>query len=260
MAKKSTSKPSYDVPALEKGLDILELLATHESGLTQQQIAEHLGRSLNQLYRMLNCLLQRGYVQKKTSDDRYRLSAKLFVLAHQYPPTHRLHETAMPVLRELAQRIEQSCHLGVPDEGYLLIMSQVDAPGFMSYTVRVGMRVPLAKTGSGMVLLAYQSEEVRERWIASSSTIDNDQERAALRRRLKQVRRRGYEKRPSQFVGGVTDLSAPVLDHTDHAVAAITVPYLAQSQHSRPVDAVLEEVVAAAGELSQQLRASAQGS
>ncbi|MEQ8211418.1 MAG: IclR family transcriptional regulator [Lacipirellulaceae bacterium] len=256
MAKKRTTKTSYEVPALEKGLDILELLAVHEAGLTQQQIAEYLGRSLSQLYRMLNCLLKRGYVQKATSDDRYRLSAKLFVLAHQYPPTHRLHETAMPILRGLAQQIEQSCHLGVPDEGFLLIMSQVDAPGFLSYTVRVGMRVPLAKTGSGMVLLAFQPEDKQKQWIAASAENVNNQQRTALLRRLKQVRRRGYEKRASQFVGGVTDLSAPVLDHTDCAVAAITVPYLAQSQHSRPVDVVLEEVVVAAGKLSQKLQAS----
>ncbi len=118
MAKNLTTKPSYQAPALEKGLDILELLAKHEAGLTQQEIAKSLGKSLNQLFRMLNCLLQRGYVDRRANEDRYRLSPKLFVLAHQHPPTHRLHETAMPVLRQLAQQIDQSCHLGINDNGF----------------------------------------------------------------------------------------------------------------------------------------------
>ncbi|MEQ8835861.1 MAG: IclR family transcriptional regulator C-terminal domain-containing protein, partial [Lacipirellulaceae bacterium] len=106
------------------------------------------------------------------------------------------------------------------------------------------------------VLLAFQPEDKQKQLIAASAENVNNQQRTALLRRLKQVRRRGYEKRASQFVGGVTDLSAPVLDHTDCAVASITLHYLAQSQHSRPVDVVLEEVVVAAGKLSQKLQAS----
>lgn len=258
MAKNRSAKPSYQAPALEKGLDILELLAAHGAGLTQQQIATKLGRSLNELFRMLNCLLQRGYVQRRENEDLYRLSPKLFVLAHQHPPMHRLHETAMPILRQLAQRIDQSCHLGVPDEGFLLIMAQADAPGFLSYTVRVGMRAPLSLTGSGMVLLAYQTAEVRDRWLEALEGENSDEHCPALLRRLKQVHRRGYEKRPSQFIGGVTDLSAPVLDYQGRAIAAITVPFLSQSQHSRPVDDVLNEVVAAAADLTDQLRAGSE--
>ena len=260
MARKKTAKqavkPSYQAPALEKGLDILELLAVHEAGLTQQQIAAQLGRSLNELFRMLNCLLQRGYVHRRENEDLYRLSPKLFVLAHQHPPTHRLHETAMPVLRRLAQSTGQSCHLGIPDEGFLMVMAQADAPGFMSYTVRVGTRVPLSLTGSGMVLLAFQDDEIRDRWLDLTPGEKSDGESVALLRRLKQVRRRGHERRSSQFVGGVTDLSAPVLDYRGRAIAALTVPFLAQSHDRRPIDAVLNEVKDAAADLTNQLTAS----
>ena len=35
-------RPKYSVPALEKGLDILELLATRSEGLTQSAIAAEL--------------------------------------------------------------------------------------------------------------------------------------------------------------------------------------------------------------------------
>ena len=37
---------NYTAPALEKGLDILELLSNNESGLTQAEIANKLNKSV----------------------------------------------------------------------------------------------------------------------------------------------------------------------------------------------------------------------
>ncbi len=55
----------YRAPALDKGLDILELLASVDGGLTQAEIAKHLDRSPNEFYRMLDRLVKRGYVTKR---------------------------------------------------------------------------------------------------------------------------------------------------------------------------------------------------
>ena len=77
--------PSYAVPALDKGLDILELLAATEDGLSQAEIAKSLERSPNEIYRMLDRLVRRDYV-RRTSADRYELTLKLFELSHMTPP------------------------------------------------------------------------------------------------------------------------------------------------------------------------------
>ena len=58
----------YRAPALDKGLDILELLAGVEQGLTQAEIAKRLDRSPNEFYRMLDRLVRRGYVTKLEGD------------------------------------------------------------------------------------------------------------------------------------------------------------------------------------------------
>ena len=71
----------YRAPALDKGLDILELLAAEEEGLSQAEIAKALGRTPNEHYRMLERLVRRGYVFRNAS-DRYELTLKLFGLAH----------------------------------------------------------------------------------------------------------------------------------------------------------------------------------
>ena len=60
----------YAAPALDKALDILELLANEAGGLTQTEIAEAVGRNVSQIYRVLATLERRGYL---TRDDRSAL-------------------------------------------------------------------------------------------------------------------------------------------------------------------------------------------
>ena len=91
----------YRAPALDKGLDILELLAREEEGLSQAEIAKALGRTPNEHYRMLERLVRRGYVSRNAS-DRYELTLKLFGLAHFHQPIRRLVSQATPLMSALA--------------------------------------------------------------------------------------------------------------------------------------------------------------
>ena len=87
-------KLSYRAPALDKGLDIIELLAVTRVGLTQAQIASHLKKSVNEIYRMLNTLKERGYLEFNEVTDQYKLSYKLLNLASTFSPTKSLLEKA----------------------------------------------------------------------------------------------------------------------------------------------------------------------
>ncbi|MFP3616628.1 helix-turn-helix domain-containing protein, partial [Paraburkholderia sp. SIMBA_050] len=79
----------YRAPALDKGLDILELLAEQKSGLTRAEITKLLGRNASEMYRMLERLVARQYVVRSAGGDRYSLSLKLYALAHRHPPMNR---------------------------------------------------------------------------------------------------------------------------------------------------------------------------
>ena len=80
----------YRAPALDKGLDILELLAEQKEGLTRAEITKLLGRNASEMYRMLERLVARQYVVRSAAGDRYSLSLKLYALGHRHPPMNRL--------------------------------------------------------------------------------------------------------------------------------------------------------------------------
>jgi DNA-binding IclR family transcriptional regulator len=73
------------VPALDKGLDVLELLAREAGGLSLNEIARSLGRTSSELFRMVVTLARRGYIEQRDG-DRYTLTLKLFELAHRHKP------------------------------------------------------------------------------------------------------------------------------------------------------------------------------
>ncbi|MCB1445686.1 MAG: IclR family transcriptional regulator [Rhizobiaceae bacterium] len=217
----------YRAPALDKGLDILELLAGIDGGLTQAEIAKSLGRNANEFYRMLDRLVKRGYVTR-LDGDRYSLTLKLFGLAQLHAPVRRLASYATPLMRELAETTKQANQLVVFDRGAAVVIAQQEAPGYWGISIRVGSHISLFNTGSGHVLLAFRSVEERDMMIGEyeGRTEVKAEPAQDFFGRLEQIRARGYEMMPSRQMAGIVNLSAPVLGPDGRAIAALTIPYV----------------------------------
>ncbi|MGH6860027.1 MAG: IclR family transcriptional regulator [Phyllobacterium sp.] len=243
----------YRAPALDKGLDILELLAGIDGGVTQAEIAKRLGRGPNEFYRMLDRLVRRGYVTR-IEGDRYALTLKLFGLAQLHAPVRRLAAYATPLMRELAVLSKQANHLCVFDRGAVVVVAQQEAPEYWGVSIRVGSHMSLFNTGSGHVLMAFRSQEERSLMIAEYERhADDNPEPGNYRDKLEEIRRRGFEIMPSAQTAGVFNISAPVLGPDGRAIAAVTCPYLqVLSLPDAPaIEDVCRMLVVAAHKLSQ---------
>ncbi len=216
----------YRAPALEKGLEILELLAGRPEGLPQSEIARALNRTVGEIFRMLNCLVEHGYLSIQRPSDRYILTLKLFELANRNSPLERMLGNALPAMRELAGSAEQSCHLALIEGGHGVVVAQADNPGHIGFAVRVGSVINLLSTASGRVLLAFQTPEDRQRLLARAEADGERLDLAALQRDLDAIRARGFEEMDSTRIRGIRDVSFPVLDHRSSAVAALTIPFI----------------------------------
>jgi DNA-binding IclR family transcriptional regulator len=225
MTTRDTKQRKYSAPALEKGLDILELLAARAAPLTMSQMATELGRSLGELFRMVEALIRRGYIAPAEDGEGLELTNKLFALALARAPAKNLLEQALPEMRKLTRTIGQSCHLAVASEEQMVVIARIEAPGNEGYSVRVGNRRPLVASTSGLVLYAFQPPTIRAEWRArlartvSSKTWKAFDERAATARSKKHVRA------DSDVTRHIVDLSAPVMSG-DEAAAALTCPYI----------------------------------
>ena len=248
---------AYAAPALEKGLDVLELLCRIERPLSQKQIAEGLGRSVGEIYRMLACLVDRNYVAQVA--DSYYITTKLFELSHINPPTHRLLLEAMPLMQQVSSDLDQSCHLTVYNQGRQVVMAKVDAPSGLGFSVRVGTELDVLVSAPGRVLLAFQTRETRKLRIEESGRRRPDQTLPGVERILDAVSARGFESIKSIQLRGVTAVAFPILDTQGHAIAALTVPYVDRidQPHRKTIPDVQKALAITACMLSERIGGAA---
>lgn len=154
--KKTTvdSAPSYSVPALEKGLDILEALAASPSPLSLAELARDLDRGTAEIFRMLVCLERRSYLRRDPVSGKYSQSLRLFELAHAHPPLKTLLDAAREPMRTVTRTLGESCHLSILERGALLVVAREDSPESVRLTIEVGGRFDPGRTASGRLLMS----------------------------------------------------------------------------------------------------------
>jgi DNA-binding IclR family transcriptional regulator len=248
-----TRSAQYAAPALEKGLDILELLSKEENGLSRKDIAERLGRTIGEIFRMIDCLVRRSYIVQV--DDVFILSTRLFELSHSFPPTRRLLSEAAPRMRALAEKTEQSCHLSVLSRMSQLVIAQSDTPEGVGFSIKVGSKLDILKSASGRVLVAFQERSDVERLMKQISPGLRAEELGNYEEEFGRIRSKGFANMKSTQFSGVRAISYPIFDLDGHAIAALTVPYVARLDDSeRPSHAAVQvELAATASEMNAAL-------
>ena len=246
----------YRAPALEKGLDLMELLAEHVDGLSLSEVSRALDRSQGEIYRVIATLVRRGYVTRSDADARYALSLKMFTLSQRHPPVSRLIEVALPKMRAAARDAGQSCHLGMENNGDVVVVAVAEAPGNWGLALRPGSVIGLGNTGTGRVLAAFRPPSEVEVLLDRHELASGEPriDRSGFLAHLERIRERGYDKAPSETVVGVTNLAFPVFGTDGRAVAALSSPYIER------IDALevccIEEVERTFSSLAQELTRS----
>jgi DNA-binding IclR family transcriptional regulator len=240
-------RAKYSVPALEKGLDLIELLAEQAVPMTQAQLARALQRQPSEIFRMLTCLESRGWLRRDTGAGGYALTLKLFELSRTHSPYEVLLKAAQPLMRALAEDLRESCHLSVLHRDRVLVLLQEESPQPFRLSVEVGSLHDPLHTTSGRVLLASLPADDREALLARLpewGALPTAGRKAQLAR-LDAVRAQGFERSESErFVGGL-DLGVLVGAPGSAVKAALTIATL-QGPDGPHLDAMLPRLAACA--------------
>ena len=248
----------YSAPALSKGLDILELLATQSAGMKKSDIAKSLKRSVSEIFRMLAVLVERNYVSVDEASEHYSLTLKLFEISHRHPPIKRLTKVASDVMADLAISLNQSIHLSILYGNNILVIAQNDPPGNNITSVRLGARIPVTQTGSGAVLVNQLSSEKRNALCDQIKTATPEQIEV-FKEAVAQVQEFGYCVSPSMVIAGVQNISVPILDYSGNVIAALTIPFIRRLiNHDDPdLDTAASAMQLAGEQVSNSLGANA---
>jgi len=226
--KRSVAMPKYNVPALEKGLDILEALSAASVPMSLSDLAAKLNRTSGEIFRMLVVLERRAYVVRDPASANYTLSLRLYELAHTHSPVDQLLRAAALPMRQLAESVRESCHLSILSRGRLVVLQQVESPEKIRLSVEVGAQFPPIHSTSGRLLLAFLRPEELEHILNADPDVPSLQprERSRLSAQLDDIRKNGYAIFDSETRPGMKDLSVPVGQPGVGIIAALCIPCL----------------------------------
>lgn len=251
----SPTQERYVIPNLRNACRILKLLGSGSEGLKAADIARQMGIPVTTTLRIMNTLHLENLVRKR--GPHYDLGPVLIQLGNASLAGTEIRATALPVLKELTARVDETSHLAIPCDGRALIVAVQDSPHPLRAASRPGFLAELHSSATGKVFLAfacydrlsmlYSGARPTKRTTRTLTTLKD------IRRECDLTRKRGYSLDDEEFNMGVRCLAAPVFASDGSVAAAIGVTAATVRFTKERIPEVAIAVRDAAAELSRLL-------
>ncbi|SDO55122.1 IclR family transcriptional regulator [Afipia sp. GAS231] len=248
----------YLVPALIRGLNILQELSGERRRLALSEVAAALGVTRSSAYRLLFTLGHMGFVVVDPATKTYTLGPQVLRLGYGYLASRDPVEVAMPHLVRLRDRTGWSAHLGELHGRDVVYLARVATRRSIASTVHVGTRLPARFTTMGRILLSgLSSGEVRELYRDEPFAGGGKKTVGTLSGLLEQLaadREADVVVQNSGYEPGIASIAAPIRDMTGQIIAAINISAVALLTNDAELNGPLKaEVLAAAEAISRDL-------
>lgn len=198
--------------SLARGLVVLRCFADERQPMTIAQASRLTGLSRPAVKRCLHTLVRLGYATQE--GVQYRLRPKVLSLGYAYLSSSTLAVRAQPLLDQIRDELHESCSLGVIEEGEVTYVARAEVSRIMSIALRVGSRLPLYCTSMGRVLLAGQSREQQDAYLARTNlarlTPTTETSLSGLRAVFRKVADDGYAIVDQEMELGLRSVAVPV--------------------------------------------------
>jgi DNA-binding IclR family transcriptional regulator len=215
------------VPAVDRAVRLLELLATDDRSFGISELARQLDLNKATVRDILLTLDHHRLVQRDPATRRYRLGARLHELGAARTWRADLRALARPALEALRDQTGETVILGVRAGDRVLLLDVAESPHDLKITAPPGRTIPLTAGAFARVFFAYLPDDERERLLVRLGLPDytprSPRDPAAFRQALAAVRARRYALDREEYLAGVCAAAAPVLDPAGRPLAAVLV-------------------------------------
>jgi DNA-binding IclR family transcriptional regulator len=241
----------YNVPALQRGLQMLSLFRRERRELTGADFSHELGLPRASIFRILQTLEAAGYVERIEDSSRYRLGVAVLRLGFEYIASMEITEHGRPILDALRDSTGYSSHLVVRDAREVVVVAKSVGFAKLFNSIQVGARLPAHATVLGRVLLSSLAEPALDHLFygvtLKSFTASTPTNLASLKQMVQEVALRGYGVSQGGFESGISTIVAPVYGggkggakREVQAALSITIPstQISPDEISKLVDSV----------------------
>jgi DNA-binding IclR family transcriptional regulator len=223
--------PDNATGTVARAVRVLRALADFNADVTLKELAEHLDLPPSTVHRLLDLLAGEGMAERDESMPLYRPGPEFFRIAASVCSRMSPRSIALPFLRDAAAEADESAYLCLLDlrAGNMIFAASADCSHLLSYRVAFNEAQSLVTGASGLAILAWMTEENRDRILAEESragVLKDARARTALVKELRRVREQGYAITLGQRIKGAVGIFAPVFDAHANVIGSFgyTVP------------------------------------
>ena len=218
------------VKTLQKGLEILDVVADAHRPLSVSEIAEAYDMDIGTVHRFLNTFVQKRYLAQDPHTKQYVLGAKVLGLSRMFYQQHRIYDLSRSELIELSGVCEETVMLSVISAiPTAIVVDHIKGSDAAAVALDIGMQLPLYCTAAGKAMLAMHEREVQERILDRIDWQRHAQhtvlKKKAVLAELARVAEQGYAEEHNEFSDGINAIAAPILNLHRQPVAALSVVY-----------------------------------
>jgi DNA-binding IclR family transcriptional regulator len=214
-SRRAEESDSSAVKTLRKALAILDAFAAAETPLTVAEVAIRAGVTRPTAHRLVQTLIADGYLTQNPRDGRISPGYSVLQLAGSLLDTNQLRVESLPHLEALAHKIGERANLGILHRNQLLYLAGVEKPSLPTIYSRFGKTAPAYCASLGKAILAHLPEDDLRAFLdqvplvmRTPSTITD---KAALRKELAEIKRKGFALDSEEHVPGLFCLSSAIL-------------------------------------------------
>lgn len=258
LTRRAASPARYVNNSLVRGLNILAAFTPGQPSMTVSELAAALALPQSTVFRLVTTLEHLGYLVRDEETKKYRHSARMIALGLAALDSRDLRERALPHMRALSERVQETVKLAVLDGTDIVFLASVVAPGKPAVQTPVGHRMPAYCTALGKALLAFLPPEQLDALMPlidfTPRTPRTITDPARLRAELARTRARGFASTDQEMIAGQSSIAAPVRDQHGDVVAAVNVSTLRfDLRHNTLADRLSAATIACAAAISAEL-------
>jgi len=219
---------------LSRAVRIIEAFDARNPVLSVSEIARRAGLPVTTAHRLVAELIELRMLER-SEGHAVRVSARMWELSARSSRIVRLRDAAMPFIDELQSVVRQHTQLAVLDDGDVLHIERLSAPGSIENATFIAGRLPWHACSAGLVLMAFASEETQEHALATPLkryTAQTVAEPGRLRRILAEIRLRRHFVADGMILDDAAGAAAPIFDCSGRVVAALSIVVPSRPDHS----------------------------
>lgn len=249
------------IKSIDKALKIIDILGDSEGPSSVSEIARIIKADKSSVYRILQTLRQRGFVEQIEDSKEYALGVKILTLGSKLLSKMKLVPILRPFLQSLVDKTGETGHLAVLRDSRVVYIDRIECGEVLTVGSAVGNAEPIYSSATGKAILSFLEPELLGKVIESiesegysrftDHTVISTQN---LMVELENIKKNGFAVDNEERYRGVVCIAAPIKDYKDKVVTSLGISGPVSRMNRKKVDLLSEIVLGIAKGATEHLR------